>query len=274
MRHHVLPGMISSMPRRSSLVLGALLLASACGSEPEQVAVRTDPPAQPQPPPAEVPPAKPQAADEAEVPPSNYKIVVAGGPDIQQAVINTPSTLVDAKVDHGREITFSYPPEEHGRVADVIAERSPDDVVHWPKVDLGEAKDGQVRLEAANALPNLPEMTPERRAQLRAKLPDLTLWSEDDTPDKPPAATQTVKVTFTANELYTVVLKIQPDHGRTVQKKLDPKITLSLAPGRHRLSYKEDGGDWQDAGTILIAAGKSYLVQLLDEPPWHKLSTN
>jgi hypothetical protein len=214
--------------------------------------------------------------------PEGCKIVIDGQDRdaIQRALVNTSKGgLYDTTVAEGKVIQFECPPADEREGANIIAEKANNELVHWANVKLEPGGEGQA-LAAADAKPDLPEgLDEETLARLRAKWPDLQKWEEDkpaasapvpgqDVPA--PADEEKIPVSFSANKLYWAELRLEHSVSKKTQRLvLDPQARKSLPPGVYELSVKlEDGGQWQDAGTLEIEPGKaSYSVQMLDNPP-------
>jgi hypothetical protein len=109
-----------------------------------------------------------------------------------------------------------------------------------------------------------PALTPEP-APVPAPAPETDLALEADpappTSERPRTTSKAgppARVEFAAHEFFFVWIKVA---GRT--HALEPTAKLSLPPGRHKVSIRErEDQPWKTAGTISVAAGRSYKVSL------------
>lgn len=280
------------MPRlRSYELLFPCVLLLACQSPapapaPTPTPTPVAPAPAPEPAPVPVPAPPPELAPPPSPVPEGCKIVIDGqqGDTVKRALVNTVGGgLYDTTVADGRVIEFTCPPLAERKGANIIAEKSNAELVHWAGVDLEPNAEGK-SLDAADAKPDLPAgLDEETLARLRAKWPDLSKWEEEqpeasapEPSDQPAPIEEKIPVTFAANKLYWAELRVEHVGSKKVQRAvLDPQARKSLLPGTYKLSVKlEDGGQWQSAGTIDVEAGKSsYSVQMLDNPPRPEVSS-
>lgn len=270
---------------RSLPALLALALALACQAQPSAPAPKPTPAAQPAPAPAPELAAPAPAPEPPPVPiPEGCKVIIEGqdGDTVKRALVNTTAGgLYDTTVDaDGRVIEFECPPAAERKGANIIAEKSNAELVHWAGVDLAPGDQAQP-LAATDAKPDLPEGLDEATlARLRAKWPDLSKWEEpavEAAPEQPAAPEDKIPVSFSAHQLYWAELRLEHrESKKQLRVVLDPKASKSLLPGVYELSVKiEDTGNWLDAGELTIEVGKGkYTVKMLDNPPRPQVSSN